>query len=132
MAATSPSQRRHEECAEILKAAVPPLVLSPFVLAELDYLFKNYVGHDARLSLLADVAAGAYRLESFNDRDVGQARQIVSQYKDLGVSLADASIVVLAERLSCHEVLTLDERDFRAIRPRKKDQVLRLLPADAT
>ncbi len=42
--------------------------------------------------------------------------QILGRYRDLGIGLADASIVVLAERYGVLEVLTLDHRHFQALR----------------
>jgi predicted nucleic acid-binding protein len=54
----------------------------------------------------------------------------VSRYADLAISLADASIVVLAERHGVRDVLTLDERHFRVLTT-SDGEPLRLLPADA-
>ena len=51
-------------------------------------------------------------------------------YADLGIGLADASIVVLAGRHRTLDVLTLDERHFRSITG-PRDRPFRLLPADA-
>jgi len=56
------------------------------------------VGLQAQRTLLRDVAAGAYRLEPFAESDVERATEIIDRYADLEVGLADASIVVLAER----------------------------------
>ncbi len=49
----------------------------------------------------------------------------------LGIGLADASVVVLAERYGTYDILTLDERHFRAMRPLTGRRSFRLLPADA-
>jgi predicted nucleic acid-binding protein len=46
------------------------------------------------------------------------------------VGLTDASLVVLAGRYATQDVLTLDERHFRALRDRK-GRPFRVLPADA-
>jgi uncharacterized protein len=62
-------------------------------------------------------------------KDVTRARAIIKRYADLKISLADASIVVLAERHRVRDVLTLDERRFRILTADGKP--LRLLPADA-
>jgi predicted nucleic acid-binding protein len=53
------------------------------------------------------------------------------RYADLHVSLADASIVVLANRHDTLDVLTLDERHFRVLRG-QGGSPFRLLPADAS
>ena len=50
-------------------------------------------------------------------------------HRDLALGLADASIVVLAVRYGIWDVLTLDERHFRALRG-PDGQVFRVLPAD--
>ncbi|MHB8507492.1 MAG: PIN domain-containing protein [Candidatus Dormibacteria bacterium] len=116
LAAIDSSQQRHQEAAAALLAARGPLLLSPFVMAELDYLLATRVGIDAELSFLDEVARGAYRLEPFAVEDVAAARSVVSQYRDADVGLADASIVVLANRYGVLDVLTLDRRHFDALR----------------
>ncbi len=129
LAALDASQRHHREAAASLTAARPPLLLSPFVLAELDYLIASRVGAAARASLLDEVECGAYLLEPMTGADVARAHAIIQCYADLQISLADASLLVLAERHRIRDVLTLDERHFRVLAADGKP--LRLLPADA-
>ncbi len=128
LAALDSAQRAHAEAAACLASATGPLGLSPFVLAELDYLLASRVGERARTSLLAEVERGAYQLQPFSSQDVAAARKVIERYADLGISLADASIVVLAERHTAREVLTLDERHFRVLKANRKP--FSLLPAD--
>lgn len=123
-------QRRHPETAAAMDGRNGPFLLSPFVLAELDYLLATRVGVSAQNALLEEVRRGAYRLEEFSAEDVGTALDIIRQYQDLEIGLADASIVVLARRHRCHDVLTLDERHFRVLAP-SRGTAFRLLPADA-
>ena len=128
LAALDASQRSHALAASKLATAGPPLLLSPFVLAELDYLIGSRVGEGPRTSLLAEVARDAYLLEPMSGADVAQACEIIEQYADLALSLADASIVVLARRHRTRDVLTLDERHFRILT--LGGHPFRLLPAD--
>jgi predicted nucleic acid-binding protein len=128
LAALDSAQRHHKESAASLLAAKPPLLLSPFVLAELDYLLARRVGEPARRTLLAEVGRGAYQLQPFTAQDVEQARAIIERHADLGISLADASIAVLAAAHGMRDVLTLDDRHFRVMTV--DDQPFRLLPAD--
>ena len=123
------SQRYHHECAALVGEASPPLLLSPFVLAELDYLLMRNVGRRAQAALLEEVARGAYQLELFGAADVARAKEVVEQYADLEIGLADASIVVLARRHAVTEVLTLDERHFRAMRVERRKR-FKVLPFD--
>ena len=55
-------------------------------------------------------------MENFTADDVERAGQVMRRYGDLQIGLADASIVVLAERHGITEVLTLDRRHFQALR----------------
>jgi len=129
IAALFANQSRHEECAETLLAAEPPRILSPFVLAEVDYLISKFGGVETELSFLSEFERGAYELVSFDKDDVKEARKIISKYSRLRIGLADASIIVLANRYETQDVLTLDERHFRAIRLENRKTV-RVLPAD--
>jgi hypothetical protein len=129
LAALDPGQARHEAAAAVLRAAGAPLVLSPFVLAELDYLVARRAGRRAQHDLLDEIARGAYLLADFTAQDVDEAREVIVRYEDLDVGLADASIVVLARRYSCDDLLTLDERHFRVLEG--PGRPFRLLPADA-
>jgi predicted nucleic acid-binding protein len=67
---------------------------------------------------------------TFSEDDVEEARRIVIKYRTLGIGLANASIAVLSARYDTLDVLTLDERHFRAIRPAARRN-FRILPADA-
>jgi len=116
LAAIDGSQNQHTESAAALREASGPLLLSPFVLAELDYLLATRVSRRAQQALLGEVARGAYRLEPFGAQDVASAAFVLRRYRDLEIGLADASIVVLAQRYGVLDVLTLDHRHFQALR----------------
>ena len=129
LAAIDASQRQHAAAAEALRAADPPWLLSPFVLAELDYLLATRVGPSAERALLAEVGRGVYRLEGFEPSDIEAAQRVIAKYAALEIGLADASLVVLANRFGIRDLLTLDERHFRAIHG-PGGRPFRLLPAD--
>jgi predicted nucleic acid-binding protein len=129
LAALDASQTSHGAAAAALRDAGGPNLMSPFVLAELDYLLSTRVGAEAARALLEEVARGAYRLESFDGADVAAALGVMRRYGDMDLGVADASIVVLAQRHDASDVLTLDERHFRALRG-PGGEPFRLLPAD--
>jgi predicted nucleic acid-binding protein len=107
-----------------------PAILSPFVLAELDYMLLTRAGVKAELELLREVAEGVFTLAEFGAKDVAQAAAVAERYQDQRIGLADASIVVLAARYNTTRVLTLDHRHFRAMKPLHAPSFT-LLPADA-
>lgn len=123
------SQTHHEVVRSFVEASDDVLVISPFVLAELDYLVSTRLGAEAELTVLEDVAAGAYDLAPFSVDDVAAAVSVVCRFGSSGIGLTDASIVVLAERYATDRVLTLDERRFRALRT-SEGKAFTVLPAD--
>jgi hypothetical protein len=130
LAAFVPDQRLHTECARAL-AEHRPLVLSPLVLAELDYLTARIAGVDAELTLLAELSSGAYELAPFTRDDLAEAAAVVERYRDLPLGLTDASLVVLADRYDIDVIGTLDERHFRVVQS-LRGHPLRIVPADSS
>jgi predicted nucleic acid-binding protein len=124
------SARDHEDVRNVLESTDEPLILSPFVLAELDYFIRKKLGQEAQLELLSEIEDGAYELQLFDSNDVAEARSIINQNSALGISLADASIVVLARKLRAQRVLTFDGH-FRKLQPDGATSFFVLLPSDA-
>src|SRR5262245_3003980 len=60
LSAIDASQRQHARCMAAIGTAEGALLLSPFILAELDYLLSVRVGTAAQRMLLDEVARGAY------------------------------------------------------------------------
>ena len=129
LAALDAGQRQHEQARQVLEDDSGPLLLSPFVLAELDSLLLGRVGAQAERALLEEVAAGAYDLVPFGAEEVAKAAKLSGRYAELQIGLADASVVVIAAAAQTTRLLTLDERHFRAVRP-LWGKAFTLLPVD--
>jgi uncharacterized protein len=130
VAALGRDQRDHARALAAIESDPGPVVLSPYVLAEIDYLLLKRFGPKTELQFLAEVAAGAFELASFGRADLARAVTVLEKYRDLRIGLAHASLVVLAERFGTTRVLTLDERHFRTVR-QLHATAFTLLPADA-
>jgi len=105
------------------------------VMTELDHLVRRDLGFTAALqvadALTARMATGRYKLAGLDHADLASAQGVRGQYKDLRLDLAGAVGVVLADRYKTDCIFTLDERDYRAIRPLTKGlSAFRVLPAD--
>jgi len=118
----------HVRCTELLAGAGEELVVPAPVLVEVDYWARKRIGARAWTVFVEDVAAGAYRIEHLDERDLVRAAELESPYADLGLGFVDASVVVACERLHEDKVATLDRRHFSVVRPRHCE-ALRLLPA---
>jgi uncharacterized protein len=107
----------HDSVAAVIEESNEPLVVSPYVIAELDYLVATRVGVDAELAVLRELAGGAWELAAFGVRDLEQAASVIKKYGDQRIGAADASNVVLAERYQTRTIATLDRRHFTVLRP---------------
>jgi predicted nucleic acid-binding protein len=94
-----------------------PLVVSPYVVAELDYLVATRHGTEAELAVIGELAGGAWELPAFAADDLAVALRILEQYADQAIGIADASMVVLADRFATRTVATLDRHHFDVLRP---------------
>ena len=107
----------HEDVANVLDRSFDRFIVSPYVLAELDYLLMDRVGLHVELAVLRQISSGAFDLPSLGGDDIASAIAVIEKYHDQEIGLADASIVVLADRYKTKEILTLDRRHFDVLRP---------------
>lgn len=122
------SDRYHRAAHSSIEAYDGPLLLSPLVLTETDYLVSKRLGGHAVRAFLADITEHVYRLVLFGDDDMKQAADLVNSYADMNIGLADASVAVIAGRYRAVDLLCVDQH-FRAIKP-LWGEVFRLLPLD--
>lgn len=120
----------HEAAKEVVEAEPGPLFLPVILLAEIDYLLATRLGLDAALDFLASVEQDAFTVVPLHSDGLRRCRELINQHRDLRPGVADASVVVAAERLGIPRLLTLDERHFRVLKPRGFSHFT-LLPADA-
>jgi len=109
------SEPDHEAVSEVLGAA-DTLVVSPYVVAELDYLVGSRHGVDNELAVLDELTGGAWELPALDQEGLRRSREVISMYRDQEIGVADASIVVLAERYRTRRIASLDHRHFDVLR----------------
>lgn len=107
----------HAAVTSLLDGTAEPLVVSPYVIAELDYLVATRIGVEAELAVLAELGGGAWDLAAIDAADLATVREVVELYADQAIGVADASLVVLAERHRTTMIATLDRRHFEVLRP---------------
>jgi uncharacterized protein len=104
-------------CTEVIEACPDELVVSPYVIAEVDYLLTTRVGVTAELAVLAELAGGAWELPAFSATDLRSAAKVMQRYSEQPIGVADASNVVLAAHYQTRAIATLDRRHFNVLRP---------------
>lgn len=107
---------RHRDVVGALDDTGSVLAVSPYVVAELDYLVATRIGVAAELAVLRELIGPGYELATVDADLLGEAADVVERYADQQIGIADASIVVLARRYRTDRVLTLDRRRFDTLR----------------
>ena len=107
----------HEALAAVLSQSSEPLVVSPYVIAEVDYLIGTRLGVAAEIAALRELAGGAWDLATLDSADLTSTVPIIERYADYAIGVADAANVVLADRYRTTTIATLDHRHFSVLRP---------------
>jgi len=116
---------------DLLLSADQPPVVSPLVMAEIDYLVLDRAGVVREMAVVEDLASGAYDIPDVDVDDLRAAHQVIGKHRDLAIGLTDAVNVVLADRFDTNEILTTDQRHFRAITPlSRRYAAFKVLPFD--
>ncbi|MGX4689303.1 PIN domain-containing protein [Streptomyces sp. JNUCC 63] len=132
-AAFDAAQPEHAAASAILEREV--LAISPLVVTELDHLIHRDLGFSAAMQVMEAIndrlQDGQYKLAELRPSDLVAAHEVRAKYDGLRLDLADAVGVVLADRYKTDLILTLDQRDYRAITPLTRGlSAFRILPAD--
>lgn len=109
------SDAAHERCRAELAEFSGCFVTSWPVLTEDFHFLDRPLGRKLLWEFVLD---DAVRVEQVSKRELWRMRELMEQYADLPMDFADASLVVLAERLRVFKVFTIDRRGFGIFRPR--------------
>jgi predicted nucleic acid-binding protein len=123
------SDSDHLSCRQLIESAGEPLVIPAPVLVEVDYWVRARLHAGVLAALLDDVVAGAYIVEDLRTEDYRRVRDVCDRYADANIGFVDAAVLAIVERWDEPKLATLDERHFRALRPRHVES-LRLIPLE--
>ena len=110
------SQKRHREFARFFGEWDQAVVSTEAVLTEATHLLGRLEG--GRQACVDFFLSGGALLVPATKASLRRARDLVTQYSDLPMDYADATLVVLAEELGTNLIFTTDRRDFRVYRVR--------------
>ena len=110
--------QHHGLCIETLKGLREPLVTTWPVLTECFYLLN--FSWEVQDSLWLFIQRGGVEIYPIEKEFIIQCRDLMRQYHDLPMDLADATLVALADVLGVSKVFTLDHKDFSIYRLKHK------------
>ena len=123
VAAAVRSEPQHDQVVAALQSTAGIRLVPSPVIVEAIFLIRRARGSEAaarwlRCLLAADSGLAILEPEI---QDLSRAAELMDEYVDASLDLVDAVIVALAERMRINRILTLDQRDFRLVRPRHCD-----------
>ena len=121
----SASDEHHDACVEQLRQIRGPLLTCWPVITEATWLLRAYPR--ALRRLLSSFGGGIFQLLSLDEADLSGIAAILAKYQGLGLQLADASLLHLANRDGIETIFTLDRRDFGVLRL-ARGKKLRVIP----
>jgi len=125
VAILSESDQHHAACVAQLEHIHGPILTCWPVTTEAVWLLRAYPAAIARF--LSSFNGRPFELVPLNAEDMPGILAILAKYRDLGIQLADASLVYLANREEVETMFTLDRRDFGVLR-RAPGKKFRLIP----
>ena len=105
------------------------VIVPALILAEVDYFLR--AERTAMRTLIREIVdpATTYELEPVSASDLARALQLDAKFHQLQIGLVDGIVAAIAERRRVLRVLTVDRRDFGALRVGARySQALRLVP----
>ena len=105
----------------------PPILTCEAVISEACFLLKNYP--DGIVTIFELLERGLIRIHFRLEDDLEAIAALMSSYKDVPVSLADACLVRMAEHVASGTIFTID-RDFRIYRKNKRQTIPTIMPPD--
>jgi uncharacterized protein len=129
LALANRADEHHARAMGALEGLHEGLVTTWPVLTETCHLLLARLGVQAELTFLHSLRDGSCTVFCLEDTHLPRIEELMEQYADLPMDLADASLVVLAEELQDGRILSTDRRDFRAYRWKNRKPFRNLLLA---
>lgn len=104
-----------------------PFITTLPVVTEVCHLLQTRCNPLKARDFLTAQSAGLFHLFSINEFQLLRMAQLMTQYVDLPMDLADASLVLLAEELGHGRIVSTDKRDFGVYRWKNRQPFVNLL-----
>jgi predicted nucleic acid-binding protein len=127
LAAAFERDQNHTIAASALRNLTSGRLVSSPVVIELFFMVSARISYERAVKLFALMQTAAFQIVDLSETDRQRMHEIMQQYQDAELDIADVAQLVLAERLGITRIYTFDRRDFSIFRPTHCDY-LELLP----
>ncbi len=120
-------ESHHQVCVDCLAELSGPMVTTWPAFTEAMYLLGEGGGWVAQAALWSLETHADLEIAEQSQEDRRRMSALMEKYHDRPMDLADASLVVLAEKQGLRDIFTLDHADFQTYRLHRR-QTFRLWP----
>ena len=117
----------HAAARDVLAGLTDGLITTWPVLTEAAHLVLSRIGTTAQSRLMDFYLSDGTAVFDLNRDHAIRMQRLMTDYADLPMDLADASLVVLAEHLNDGRILSTDQRDFKTYRWKNRKPFKNLL-----
>ncbi len=105
--------RHHQRCLVAIKhLPAEPMVTTWPCFTEAIYLLGATGGYPYQEKLWRMHVAGRLFLHAFSVDEIRRMNELMDMYQDTPMDLADASLIAVAENLSCKQIFSLDSHFY--------------------
>jgi predicted nucleic acid-binding protein len=116
--------KHHKKVLEFTQNYSGGFVTTWSVITEATHLLRNSI--QAQLNLLEWIRRGGIEIVQIEKNDVERMITLTKKYSDLPMDLADCSLIIVAEKLSINEIISIDS-DYDVYRTLKREPLINLL-----
>jgi len=121
LALLSQGDAYHEQALKVFKTLEDDLITTWQVMTETCYFLLEREGPKAQTQFLDRLIGGDFQIFETKLDHAPRMSQLMKQYADLPMDLADASLVIVAEHLDEGKILSADQRDFNTYRWKNRE-----------
>ena len=114
------NDKYHKKIKNFLKKYDGKLTSTWPVVTEVSHMLDFNV--QTQIDFLTWIQLGGVNIEAIENEDIGRIIELSMKYSDLPMDLADASLVVLSEKLKIKEIITIDS-DYYVYRTINKEMI---------
>ena len=117
------SDKYHEKIKEFIKNYTGLLTTSWPVITEVCHMLDFNI--NAQIDFLKWIKLGGLKVEDIETEEIDKIIKLSEKYSDIPMDLADATLVVISERLGIKEIITIDS-DYYIYRTTEREMLLNI------
>ncbi|MBM3699327.1 MAG: PIN domain-containing protein [Actinobacteria bacterium] len=114
------NDKYHEKIKELIKNYKGLLTTSWPVITETCHMLDFNVG--AQIDFLKWIRLGGLKIEDIQTGEIDKIIKLSEKYSDIPMDLADATLVIISERLGIKEIITIDS-DYYIYRTTEREML---------